>query len=90
MAPRKRNNGIYRANESNDLPINSGVASKDFTKEDQWRGAVDTDYGEFYKKMNLNQQKVAKEAVLFYNFFNLWRKLMFSITLVFFDVFFRI
>lgn len=89
IVPRKRN-GQTRADESNKLPVNSGVDVDDFTKEDMWSGAVDKDYGEFYKKMNLNQRKVAKEAVLFYNFFNIWRKLMFAITCVFFDNFFRL
>lgn len=90
IAPRKRNNGTTRAEETKNLPINSGVAPEDFTKEDMWTGDVDQDYGEFYKKMNLNQRKVAKEAILFYNFFNLWRKLMFAITIVFFDEEFRL
>eukprot|EP00354_Favella_ehrenbergii_P005378 CAMPEP_0170456364 /NCGR_PEP_ID=MMETSP0123-20130129/4025_1 /TAXON_ID=182087 /ORGANISM="Favella ehrenbergii, Strain Fehren 1" /LENGTH=205 /DNA_ID=CAMNT_0010719821 /DNA_START=1868 /DNA_END=2485 /DNA_ORIENTATION=+ len=40
--------------------------------------------------MNLNERKVAKEAVLFYSMWSLWRKLVFAITIVFFDDCFRL
>ena len=41
IAPRKRNNGVTRADETKSLPINRGVALGDFSKEDQWQGDVD-------------------------------------------------
>ena len=86
IAPRKRyGKGVTRAIETQYLPTNTGVQNEDFSKEDQWSGHVDRDYGEFYKKMNLNHQKVAREAVLFYSMWSLWRKLIFAITLIFFD-----
>jgi len=72
------------------LPTNIGIDEGDFTKEDQWAGHLDRDFGEFYKKMNLNERKVAKEAVLFYSMWSLWRKLVFAITIVFFDDCFRL
>ena len=69
------------------VPVNIGVSKGDFSKERPWAGAVDREYGEFYKKMNLNQKKVTKEAILFYNFWNIYRKLIFAISLVFFKNF---
>ena len=52
-----------------------------------WAGKFDRDYGEFYKKMTLNDYIVTHEVVVFYNFWNMYRKLMFAVTLVFFDSF---
>ena len=69
------------------VPVNIGVSIGDFSKERPWAGATDREYGEFYKKMNLNQKKVTKEAILFYNFWNIYRKLIFAISLVFFKNF---
>ena len=55
VAPRKRyGKGVTRSIETQYLPTNTGVQNEDFSKEDQWSGHVDRDYGEFYKKMNLN------------------------------------
>ena len=72
------------------LPVNRGVKPGTYTKEDSWAGPVDKDYGEFYKKMNLDKKTVNKESVLFYGLFNMYRKLMYATTLVFFDDFFRL
>jgi len=46
--------------------------------------------GELYKKMNLNEKKVAKEAILFYSIWNLWRKLWYTVTIVIFHDNFRL
>ena len=72
------------------MPVDSGVDAEDRTKENMWAGDVDRDYGEFYKKMSLNQKKAATEVILFYNFWNFYRKLIYAITLVFFDDMFRL
>ena len=90
LVPRKRNNDTHRAVEEQDLPINSGVDANDRTKENMWAGEVDRDYGEFYKKMSLNEEKAATEVIMFYNFWNIWRKLMYAVTIVFFDDMFRL
>ena len=53
-----------------------------------WAGDADQDYGEFYKKMILNEDRMAIEIIIFYNFWNMYRKLIYAITVVFFfDVF---
>jgi hypothetical protein len=88
--PRKRNKGVTRAMETDILPTNKGVENGTYTKENQWAGPIDQDYGEFYKKMNLNEKRVAKEATLFYGLFSVWRKLAFSISLVFYDQYFKV
>lgn len=80
---------MHRAAETALLPVNRGVAKGDTSKEHQWAGPTDRSLGEFYKKMNTNQKKVAKEAILFYNSWNIWRKVMYSATIVFFDDYFR-
>lgn len=69
------------------MPVNEGVSEGDFSKEHPWAGTADKNYGEFYKKMNLNQKKVAREAILFYNFWNMYRKFLFAVCLVFFKNF---
>ena len=87
--PRKRNkqNGkpVWRSRER--VPVNSGVADGVHTKENMWAGNFDREYGEFYKKMTLNEELVAREVVVFLNFWNMYRKLIFAVTLVFFDSF---
>ena len=55
-----------------------------------WAGDVDRDFGEFYKKMSLNEEKIATEVIMFYNFWNIWRKLIYAVTLVFFHDMFRL
>lgn len=55
-----------------------------------WAGDVDRDYGEFYKKMSLSEKKIATEGIIFYNFWNMYRKLIFAVTIVFFDDMFRL
>ena len=52
-----------------------------------WAGSFDRDYGEFYKKLILNEDILAHEVVIFFNFWNMYRKLIFAITLVFFESF---
>ena len=52
-----------------------------------WAGKFDRQYGEFYKKMTLNEELVAREVVVFLNFWNMYRKLIFAVTLVFFESF---
>ena len=87
--PRKRNiqdgKPVWRSRER--TPINSGVDPGVKTKENMWAGQFDRDYGEFYKKMILNEDIVTHEAVIFFNFWNMYRKLIFAITLVFFESF---
>ena len=87
--PRKRNkqNGepVWRSKER--TPVNAGVADDILTKENMWAGKFDRDYGEFYKKMTLNEDKVTREVVIFLNFWNMYRKLIFAVTLVFFESF---
>lgn len=97
IAPRKRNWGdkkkkrrITRAAEDSKLPCNSGVDPNEYTKENQWAGSVDRDYGELYKKMSLNEEKCTKEAVLFGTFFNLWRKMAYAVSVVFYADNFRL
>ena len=55
-----------------------------------WAGDVDKDFGEFYKKMTLNEEKTATEVIIFYNFWNMYRKLIYAITIVFFHDLFRL
>ena len=43
------------------LPVNQGVAIGIKTKEHPHSGPFDRDYGEFYKKMNLNQKIYTSE-----------------------------
>ena len=81
---------ITRANEEPRLATNSGVEEGTQTKEHMWAGEFDRTYGEFYKKMDLSDKDRAKEVVLFYCFWNLYRKLIFAITLVFFHEHFGI
>ena len=92
LVPRKRNSNdegqVTRAREI--TPCMQGMTKGDRTKEDQWAGDVDKDYGEFYKKMSLNEKKNANEVVLFYNFFNIYRKLVFAISLVYFNTSFPV
>lgn len=52
LVPRKRDKGIARMKQ--DVPVNVGVSGGDFSKEHPWSGPTDKNYGEFYKKMNLN------------------------------------
>ena len=59
------------------------------TKENMWAGPVDRTLGEFYKKMSLDEKMIPHELMLFYNFWNLWRKLVFSISIVYFESAFR-
>lgn len=70
--------------------MDSGVDVDDRTKEHMWAGDFDRDYGEFYKKMSLNEEKKATEVVIFLNFWNVWRKLMYALTIVFFDDMFAV
>jgi len=72
------------------LPVNRGVPRGTYTKEDEWAGPVDKDYGEFYKKMSLNKKKVPVESVLFHGLFSIYRKLLYSTTIVFFEDSFRL
>lgn len=67
-----------------------GVDEGDHTKEHMWAGPVDRDYGEFYKKMSLQEKKIATEGIIFYNFWNMYRKLIYAITIVFFNGAFRV
>ena len=76
---------IFRANEEPRLATNWGIEDGTQTKEHMWAGDFDRTYGEFYKKMNLNDKERAREVVLFYCFWNLYKKLIFAITLVFFQ-----
>lgn len=85
MAPRKRDSGVNRMKQ--DVPVNEGVSEGDFSKEHPWAGKADKNYGEFYKKMNLNQKKVPREAAIFYNFWNVYRKVLFAGSLIFFKNF---
>ena len=93
MIPRKRNKKdgkpITRAEEDPNLPTNKGVHPQEYTKEDQWAGEVDRDYGEFYKKMAMSERRVSKEAVLFGQFFNFWRKTAYALSIVFYHENFR-
>lgn len=70
-----------------DVPVNEGVKEDDYSKEHPWAGTADRNYGEFYKKMNLNQKRVPREAALFYNFWSIYKKLVFAICIVFFKNF---
>ena len=88
LVPRKRNKGIHRADEK--VAVDEGVDEDDRTKEHMWAGPVDRDYGEFYKKMSLQEKKIASEGIIFYNCWNLYRKLIYAITLVFYDDMFRL
>ena len=72
------------------LPTNKGMELGDRTKEDQWAGPFDKDYGEFYKKMSLGGERVSTETILFLNFWGIWRKMMFAVTVVFFEDSFRL
>ena len=94
LVPRKRNKmdgkPIHRADEEKYLPTNTGVEADERTKEDQWSGPLDKDYGEFYKKMSLSGKRVPVEAALFFNMWNIWRKMMFALTAVFFEDAFRL
>jgi len=78
----------HRARETPLLPVNRGVARGDRSPESPYQGRTDKAFGQFYKKMNLNEQKVPKEAILFYNSWNFWRKLMYAVTVVFFEDYF--
>ena len=60
------------------------------TKENMWAGDFDRDYGEFYKKMSLNEEKFATEVIIFYNFWNMYRKIIYAASVVFFDSSFRL
>ena len=51
------------------LPVNHGVADGVITKEHPWAGPFDRDFGEFYKKTNINPIEVPSEQALFINFF---------------------
>ena len=81
---------IFRALEEPRLATNWGIQEGTRTKEHMWAGEFDRTYGEFYKKMDLNNKERAKEVVLFYCFWNLYRKLIYAVTLVFFHEHFGI
>ena len=51
------------------LPVNYGVTKGVMTKEHPWAGPFDRDFGEFYKKTNINPIEVPSEQALFINFF---------------------
>lgn len=90
IAPRKRNKGtngvgIRRAREVMSLPTNAGVNKLEHTKEDQWAGSTDKTYGEFYKKMSLSERETSKEGIVFYNLFNMYRKLVMAVNFVFYQ-----
>ena len=76
---------IFRADEEPRLATNWGVDKDARTKENMWAGEFDRTYGELYKKMNLNEKERANEVVLFYCFWNLYKKLIFAISLVFYQ-----
>ena len=75
--------GVYRRNEI--LPVNEGTEWGDYTKEHMWAGPTDRKFGEFYKKMNMNEEKLPHELILFYNFWNMWRKLIIALSIVYFE-----
>ena len=43
------------------LPVNYDVAKGVKTKEHPWAGPFDREFGEFYKKMNINPKQVPPE-----------------------------
>lgn len=55
------------------------------TKESVGRSEFDQAYGEWYKKMAINEYINSKETIFFFNFWQTFRKVTFALTVIFFE-----